>query len=907
VEKKTLVINGLEKTVIAEESGSLASVLREQLLLTGTKIGCNTGQCGACNVIMNGKLVRSCTTKMSKVPEKADIITIEGVGDKDNLHPLQLAWIVHGGAQCGFCTPGYIVSAKALLDENPNPTRKQVRDWFQLHRNACRCTGYKQLVDAVMDAAKVLREEMKPEDLMYKAPKDGRLWGTKVPRPTASAKVTGTYDFGADLGLKMPKGTLQLALVQAEVSHAIIKSISTAEAEKMPGVFKILTHKDVKGKNRIFGLVLVPDTNLNDGWDRPILADEKVFQYGDAIAIVCADTEEHARAAAEKVVVDLEPLPAYMSAPAAMAQDASQIHPGTPNVFFTQKIAKGQDTAPIFKEAAHVVEGDFYVGRQPHMPIEPDVSQAYIDDEGRLVVKSKSIWLNLHRAMIAEGVGIPMDKLVFTQNPAGGNFGYKLSPTSEALVAVAAMATGKPVNLQYNYRQQMTYTGKRSPFFINLKYAADKDGKLLAMEEDYTVDHGPYSELGDLLTVMGTLCIGDGYDIPAIRGEGRCTFTNHAWGSAFRAFGAPQSEFASEVLMDMLAEKTGIDPFDLRYKNVIRPGGTFPYGTPPEVFVYTELLDMIKAKYIQAKKDASKKSDARYKYGVGISIGTYNCGAAGQDASEAAVELGPDGSVTVYNTWEETGQGADIGTLGTAHEALRPLNIPPEKIKMEMNDTSTCPESGGSGASRQQVMTGRAIVEASKLLIDAMRKKDGTFRTYKEMVDENIPLKYSFNYAKPSSPWDKNAQGDVIHIHQFGIFLAEVKVDTETGKTTVEKMAMAADVGTINSKLAVDGQLYGGLAQGIGLALQEDFEDIEKHSTMIGAGLPYIQDIPDDVELMYLETPRPEGPFGAAGCGELALTSPHAAIINAIHDACSAWITRLPARPEKVLAALKKK
>ena len=228
------------------------------------------------------------------------------------------------------------------------------------------CTGYRPLVDAVMDAAKVLRGEMTLKDLAFKLPEDGRIWGSKYPRPSALAKVTGTCEYGADLGLKLPQNTLQLALVQAKVSHAKILSIDTAEAEKMPGVVKVVTHKDVKGKNRITGLITFP-TNKGDGWDRPILCDEKVFQFGDAIAIVCADTYTHAKAAAEKVQVSMENLPEYMSAPAAMAEDAMEIHPGTPNVYYVQKIAKGQETAPVFDTADVVVEDDFYVGAPaPH-------------------------------------------------------------------------------------------------------------------------------------------------------------------------------------------------------------------------------------------------------------------------------------------------------------------------------------------------------------------------------------------------------------------------------------------------------------------------------------------------------------------------------------------------------------
>jgi aldehyde oxidoreductase len=208
-------------------------------------------------------------------------------------------------------------------------SREDVRDWFQKHRNACRCTGYKPLVDATMDAARVLRGEIALDELCFKIPEDGRIWGTKYPRPTAVAKVTGTCDYGADLGLKLPEETLHLALVQAKVSHAKIIKIDTAEAGLMPGVHSVLTHKDIKGKNRITGLITFP-TNKGDGWDRPILCDEKVFQFGDAIAIVCAATEKQAKAAAEKVKVVLEELPAYMSAPAAMAEDAIEIHPWHP-------------------------------------------------------------------------------------------------------------------------------------------------------------------------------------------------------------------------------------------------------------------------------------------------------------------------------------------------------------------------------------------------------------------------------------------------------------------------------------------------------------------------------------------------------------------------------------------------
>ena len=903
--KKTLKINGVCKTVVAASDESLANVLRGQLGLTGTKIGCGEGQCGSCNVILDNKLVRSCVTKMAKIPDGAAIVTIEGIGNPDNLHPLQLSWMVHGGAQCGFCSPGFIVSSKALLSEIPDPSREEIRNWFQIHRNACRCTGYHQLVDAVMDGAKIMRGEMSAEDLAYKLPADGQIWGGKYPRPSALAKVTGTLDYGADLGLKLPSDTLHLALVQADISHANILSIDTGEAEKMPGVVKVVTHKDIKGKNRITGLITFP-TNLGDGWDRPILCDEKVFQYGDAIAIVCAYTEVQAKAAADKVKIDLDPLPAYMSAPAAMAEDAMEIHPGTPNVYFTQKIAKGDDTGPIFTQAPAVVEDEFYVGRQPHMTMEPDVGFAFINKDGKLYIHSKSIALHLHAAMIAPGLGVELENMVMIQNPAGGTFGYKFSPTMEALVGAACLATGKPVFLRYDYHQQMTYTGKRSPFFVKVRMAADNDGKLLGMETDWSVDHGPYSEFGDLLTLRGAQFMGAGYHIPSIRGEGRTVCTNHAWGSAFRAYGSPQSEFSSEVLMDELAEKLGMDPLELRFKNVYREGDTTPTGQKPEVYSLPEMIDILRPKYQATLKQAKADSTDAVKRGVGVSIGVYGCGLDGPDGSEVAVELNPDDTVTIYACWQDHGQGADMGCLGTAHQALRPLGLSPEQIHLVLNDTALAPNSGPSGGSRQQVMTGQAIKAGCEALIEAMRKADGSYRSCEEMVSEGHPTKYAGQWTAPAANCDENAQGSPFSVYMYGVFMSQVAVELATGKITVEKMTLVADIGKVNNRLVTDGQLYGGIAQGIGLALTEDFEDIQKHSTLVGAGFPYAKQIPDNIELIYVETPRPAGPFGAAGVGELPLTSPHAAIINAIYNACGVRITRLPALPEKVLAGLKK-
>lgn len=908
--KRTFIVNGVARTVLVEEDETLASFLRERLLLTGCKIGCGQGHCGACNVIVDGKVTRSCITKLSRVRDNAEITTIEGIGTLSDMHPLQVAWMAHGCAQCGFCSPGFIMSAKGLLDQNQNPTREEVRNWFNMNRNLCRCTGYKPLIDAVMDAARVIRGEITKEDLVFK-PTEDSIVGTKYIRPSAAQKVTGTWDFGADDALKMPKDTLRLALVQADVSHALLKGVDTSEAEKMPGVFKIITAKDVPGKNRINGLVMLPLNNKCDGWDRPILCDEKIFQFGDAIAIVAADTEAHARAAAAAVKVDYEELPAYMNAMDAIAEDAIEIHPGTPNAYYETNCIKGPEFD--FDSAPNVVEIESYCSRQPHLAIEPDCGYAYIDEDGMLTIHSKSIGLHLHMPMIADGIGVPMEKLRLVQNHTGGTFGYKFSPTNEAILGVAALVCQRPVSLVFNMYQNITYTGKRSPAFLHIKLAADENGKLLGLWGDNYVDHGPYSEFGDLLTHRLSQFVGAGYHIPSIRNKSQTVFTNHAWGSAFRGYGSPQSFMGSEIAIDVLAAQMGMDPFDIRELNCYKESehSTIPTGYEPDVYCLEEMFKKARPLYEAGKKRVAEKnaaSDGRYKYGIGVATGVYGSGLDGVDSSQAYAELNADGTVTMYISWEDHGQGADMGALVSSHETLREAGFKPEQIRLIMNDTKITPNSGPAGGSRSQVMTGNACRLACENLLAAMKKDDGTYRTYDEMVAEGLDTKYLGQWvatACADRPIDQaTAQGDPFSVYMYTIFLPEVCVDTETGKVKVEKFTCVADVGTIMNKLLVDGSFYGGLAQGIGLALSENFEDIEKDTSLLKCGIPYPNDVPDDIELHYVQTPRPNGPYGAAGCGEAPLDAPHPAILNAIYNATGARITQVPATPDVVKAAL---
>ena len=921
--RKSIKVNGCPHHVVASPDAMLVNVIRKQLGLTGTKLGCGSGQCGACEVIMNGKLVRSCIVRWDKVPQDAEILTIEGLGRPEKLHALQWAYVKTGAIQCGFCTPGFIMSSKALLDENPNPTREEVRDWFQKNRNACRCTGYVQIVDAVMLAAKVLRGEEEMTDFS-ELTRDGKIWGSHYPRPSAVYKATGTWDFGDDVALKLPEETLFAACVCPETHHAIVKKIDFSDAEKMPGVYKVVTAKDIyanKGTNRIRGQV-GSKTATTNGWERRILVEEgdKIRQWGEAVAIVCADTEEHARAAADAVKVEIEELPALLNVKDAMTPGAVKVHEdipdidGIPNVFNKRPIKKGNDPKEDLDKAPYVVEDEFYSSRQPHLTIETDCGFGYFDEEGRLTLQTKSICVYRHQLMIARGLGLPPSKIRVIQNNMGATFGYKVGPTNEYLIGACVIATGRPVYMRLDMKEHIIRTPKRSPFLMKIRVGADENGKLVGLEHYWYVDHGPYSESSQDLTNKGGQFMLAPYKVNNIRGCGYTVFTNHKWCTAFRCYGGPQTYFGGELAIDMLAEKVGMDPLDFREKNLIQPGDTLPSGQRPEVYPLQAMVTHIRPLYEEAKKQAAALSTDKIKHGVGVAIGIYNSNDDGPDEANSHIELTKDG-VILYNTWEDHGQGADMGCVGTAHEALRPLGLRPDQIKLVCNDTAKAPNSGAAAASRSQVMVGMAIVDSCRKLLDAMRKPDGTYRTYDEMIAEGIPTYYEGYYKATlrnvngeiqhcTGMDDETGQGYPFANHMFGVFLAEVSVDVTTGEAKVDRMTLACDVGKINNYAIVEGQLYGGIAQGIGFALKENFEDVKKHNNLLACGFPYIKDIPDNIRLIHMESPREFGPFGASGTGEVPLSAPHAAIINAIHNACGIRLKTIPATPDRILKAL---
>ncbi|NLM83669.1 MAG: molybdopterin-dependent oxidoreductase [Clostridiales bacterium] len=908
VTRLSLTINGVERFVVCDpEKDNLAVVLR-RMGLTGTKIGCGIGVCGACSVILNGELVRACTRRMKNVKEHSEILTIEGIGTPQHLHPLQQAFITYGGVQCGFCSPGFIVSAYALLQKNPNPTRQEVRQWFKDHRNVCRCTGYKPIVDAVMAAAKVMRGEATMEDITYKYEGED-IYGSRHPRPTALAKVTGLCDYGDDIKLKMPDGVAHLALVLSTVHHAKIISIDTSEAEKMPGVIKVLTAKDVKGTNNMASPAHTPRQKGVGATDFPVICGEKINRRGDVVAVVCADTEEHARAAAKKVKQNLEILPAYLTFPEAVAPNAIQLHKTLPNFYMEQPVFKGEeDIASLIDNAPFKVEGSFHSQHEPHLPIEPDVLQAYVDTEGKMTIQCKSQSLGENIDVISVACGIPKENIRMIMNPAGGSFGYTTTPNMCCVVVTAVQNLNMPVTLTLSYDEFNHTSGKRSATYSNGRIACDENGKIIAAEYDVALDHGAYAVVAGLI-FNNLVSVGfHGYNIPNIRALARGGATNHAFNTAYRGFGAPQIYTTTEALIDMLAEKAGIDPWEFRYINAARPGDLTINSRPYHAYPYPAMLEKIKPIYDAYKAEAEKaKAEGRH-VGVGLSMGGFLITIGMFDQSDVALELNPDGTITFYNTWEDVGQGGDIGSLTHAVKALAPLGIKPEQIRLVMNDTAKCPDSGLAAASRSHYMVGNATIDAANKLMDAMRKPDGTFRTYDEMVAEGIPTKYfghydQFNIGLAPGLDPNTGEGEKNPDFMYAVNCALVEVDVNTGKVQVLRYTTVADVGVIGNRLAVEGQAYGGLSHSIGFALSEIYDAQDKHGNIVGCGIPTIDMIPDDFNVIFIETPRKAGPHGSCGCSECFQSSGHMAVINAINNACGIRIYALPATPDKIKAA----
>jgi aldehyde oxidoreductase len=874
-----LTVNGVKRKVAASPDLVLLDLLREQLGLTGTKQSCDRkGQCGACTVIVDGKAVRSCLKKVADL-DGADVITVEGLGTPENPHFIQEAFVLSGAIQCGFCTPGMIMATKALLDQNPDPDSAAIKK--ALARNLCRCTGYVKIIDAVRLAGRFLRKETTPEKVRAKLNKN-KMIGESHPRPSAMLKACGLAQFGGDIKMD---NMLEIAAVHSTEFHAIIKSIDTSAARKMPGVVGVMTAEDIKGTNRI--RVVQPD--------QPLLCEDKVRTYGDPVAIVAATTREQARAAAAAVKVTYEKLPVMMTPEESLAKGALQIHPHSPNLCFEQPQIKG-DAAQALKASSAVVKGDFTTQMNHQAPLEPETCVSYLDGN-ELVVIGRSVMIHAHAGIIKEAVGA--DKIRYKEPFSGGQFGIKASISSEGIAAAAAMYFKRPIRYIPTLAESMLITSKRHPFSMKTQLGADAKGKLTAYSNEFMLDKGAYFLLGPVMPTRALLMFNGSYDIPNVYGLARMAYTNNASGGAARGAGPPQVMFALESLMDMMAEKLGIDPLEFRKMNSMKVGQTASTGIAVEQWPFPELCDAIKPLYEKAKKAAAASKGGKIKHGVGIACHSFGIAESGDQAANA-VEINPDDTVTIYAAIADPGEGNDSMLTQLAAQVL---GLPLDKIRLYTRDTDKTVAAGPSAGSRQTYMGGGALVNGLEKMAKAMEEAGS--KTYAGLKKAGKPVRYegSKKVAGSGKLDPKTGQGAAFDSQVHNIQMAEVEVNTETGEVKVLKMTTAVDCGPIIHPQNLEGQLEGGMDQGIGYALREEYV-LGKTKDWITFKFPTIENS-FDVEFIKRETPRIRGTLGSTGIGEMTMVSTAPAVTNAIYNACGVRIYNLPATPDKIKAGLK--
>ncbi len=897
-------LNGRNKVTPANPERSLLSVLREDFGLTGTKQGCGKGQCGSCAVIVDGKVLMSCRIPVRSVAGKA-VTSIEGIGSPDHPHQIQQAFALSGAVQCGFCTPGMVIRAKALLEKNPDPSREEIIRAFQPH--LCRCTGYEKIIAAVRISAQALRGEV---DLPSLQPDPGsHPVGHSIPRRDSLAKAAGTERYAADL---QPDNPVYLKVLRSPHPHARIIKIDTGRAAAAPGVSAVFTAADVPGTNRL-------KISLAD---QPLLCDDKVRFIGDPVALVAAESEQAATCALALIKVDYELLPAVFDPLDALRAGTPQIHAGRPNLLADLKIERG-DPAAGFAASSVVIEQTFSTPYIEHAYLEPDAGIAYLDEQERLVIAAGSQNIHHDRKSLADALGISADRLRVVQTPTGGAFGGKLDISVQGFLGLAVLRLGRPAKLVYSREETHLSTSKRHPFHIKCKLGADRYGKLTALEMDIVANTGAYATFGKSVMNRALIHATGPYRIPHVRLRGRVVHTNGPVSGAMRGYGVPQTTFAIESLLDMAAAKLGLDPLQVRALNGYRQGNLTATGQVlnHEIGLQT-CLEGLRPAYEEAKKWAAQDS-GEFKRGVGLAAMWFGPGKSQPDESEARIELLPDGHVRLRIGAADMGQGSDTVLAQIAAEEL---GIPFAAVDIHSTDTSTTPDGGYTSGSRQTYISGGAVREAAVALKAALL--DAAARHWNLAAEE---LEYAnglvFGSSRDRQPLSladlarqglvrgrfcgrrtgqitnldpSTGQGIPYETFTFGVQMAEVEVNTYTGETKVRRVLAIHDSGTPINPMQVEGQIEGGIVMGLGYALSEEFvpgssEDFTRYR------IPRFRDAPEVVTAL-IDIPRPGGPFGAAAIGECGLVATAPAITNAIAQACGARISNLPATKNKIRA-----
>jgi CO/xanthine dehydrogenase Mo-binding subunit/aerobic-type carbon monoxide dehydrogenase small subunit (CoxS/CutS family) len=912
-------LNGNNVSATVPETKTLLRFLRDDLRLTGAKNGCSTGHCGACTVIMNGKAQRSCLVKMARV-NNAEIETIEHLEQNGRLHPIQRAFIESGAVQCGFCSPGMIMSAKALLTANPDPSARDIQEHLTKNKNYCRCTGYVKIIEAIqlsarwMADAKLIPEETKGAEKIDRS----------VRYKTAREFVTGGLKFGDDMLLE---NMVYGRILWATFPHAKILSIDTSEAEAFPGVAGVVTAKDIPGKNQC-GIVIR---------DQPAIASDVVRYIGDSVAAVFAETSEIAEAALSKIKVEYKELPGVFSPEEAAKPDAPKLHEKG-NLLHQVAIVRG-DVDEAFKNCAVIVEDNYSTPAIEHAFIEPESGLGFPTEDGGVEIRIGSQTVFDDRIQLSEILALPEEKIRVIQNPIGGAFGAKEDMILQQYLALGALKTKRPVKMVLSREESLMVHVKRHPAKLHYKTGADSSGHVLALEVDIVLDTGIYCSLGlDILENTVVFSAGP-YYIPNLRVNGKSWYTNNVPSGAMRGFGVNQIAVALEQNMDAMAEKLGINPFEFRLINGLDiglPTASDHILTPGVV----SIKETIHAAWDAFKKVEIPKPTPGKKIGVGVAAAVKNIGFGHgiPESAGAIVELNSDGDLLIRHSQHEYGQGANVGLIKLA---MNELEVPAEKIEVIGPDTGQTPPTGPTTASRQTYLTGKALVMACQSLKEevtsraaehlgvppAQLKIQGN-KVVNPETDESIDIKElgkKFTVEKtyvpqntvqmhpvgePSEYGSARFKTMVTHYcYAYNTQVAIVEVDENTGEVKVLKIISANDVGKVLNYDAVIGQIQGGVMMGLGFALSEHFlveKGINLTNTLGKCRIPSADMTPEIIPVV-VEVPHPDGPEGVKGFAEAPSLATAPAILNAIYHATGVRVRDLPADPQKVLAALKNK
>ena len=902
-------LNGKLASTNVEPSRRLSHALRDDLGFTGTKVGCDAGDCGACTVLLDGEQVCSCLVPVGQV-EGRHITTVEGLAaGNGRLTELQQAFHEHGAAQCGICTPGMLMAAADLFEKNETPTEEQILD--AMGGVLCRCTGYRNIVDAV-------KHVVKPNGVLFENPPVGDAMGARALKTDGIQKVDGTEIYGAD---EAPADALWARAIRSPHANATFKLGDFQPLyEKWPGLERVLTAADVPGLN---GYGVYPDVK-----DQPAFADGEVRFKGETVVALVGDYQSVYGIHDADVPIFYEKRDEVYGLEAALADDAYQIHESYPGNIMAEGYVKKGDAAAAMKTADIVVEGAYQTGFVEHGYIEPEAGWARrVGDRLEITVSTQAPYMD--RDEVASILGLSKESVRVIPTACGGGFGGKLDLGVHPVIGLAAWILKKPVRCTWNRIESMAASTKRHPSRITARYGCSKDGDLIAYEMEGDFDTGAYISWG--LTVKDRVPVHatGPYFVPNVETKARGIFTNGTPAGAFRGFGIPQAAIAHDNLMDRMAEKIGMDPLEFRLRNAIRKGQETATG---QVLEYSagldQCLEALRDPWQKARAASEKfnaETDGVKRRGVGVGCMWYGCGNTSlSNPSTMQIGVAPDGTVTLYSGAQDIGQGTNTTMVQVVADAL---GVRMDRINLVWGDTDLTADAGKSSASRQAYVSGRAAMEAGEdlrrqILRMANAGDNATlqFGAGELTVDDGgvvriIDLKGmsadkhggnvllgEATFDPPASPLDDMGQGNPYGTYGFGAQVAEVEVDTELGTVKVLHVWAAHDVGAAINPTQVEGQIHGGVAQGLGLALMEEYIP-GKTENLHDYLIPTFGDVPP-VDVFLIEDPEPTGPYGAKGIGEPALIPTPPAIFGAIYHATGVHMKQAPATPDRVRASL---